>query len=109
MRETLHRLIADTEFPDPGYADFCSKISASIQSGEILVKMGPWRSINAEAAEAITTCGRDVTLEVSSGGVSYRIVIPAGADLHDFADHNGCVCVICLAEAFGYRLSPNLY
>lgn len=36
--------------------------------------------------------------------IGFRVVIPHGEKISRFADENGSVCVVCLAEYYGYVL-----
>ena len=42
-------------------------------------------------------------LEYVGQGIGFRFVIPAKAKISRFADEHGAVCVVCLAEYYGYE------
>ena len=66
--------------------------------------MKPWLRLNAEAAKAIEECKENVTLECTCNDFRFSVEIPADASLQKFVDEHGCVCVVCLAEEFGYEV-----
>ena len=45
----------------------------------------------------------DVTLEYIGFNIGFRVLIPAGSKLSRFADDHGYVCIVCLAEYYGYK------
>ena len=102
-RKALHARIDGAEADDPEHAAFCSRLAERIESGENRVDMGKWISLDARAVSAITSSGMDIILDCEVNGFRFRVVIPAGASLRDLALEDGSVCVVCLAEAFGYQ------
>ena len=71
---------------------------ASAANPDVLLVCGDLVS-NGEYVSAIAASG--VAITITFGGL--RVVIPAGANLRAYADANGSVCVVCIAEAFGYE------
>ena len=98
-RAALHAKIAGAEYADPAHVQFCAMVVDGIRNGQTRVDMGSWMGLDAQIVSAIAASG--VAIAITFGGL--RVVIPAGANLRAYADANGSVCVVCLAEAFGYE------
>ena len=94
-----HEHIASVEYALPAHVQFCAAVADSIRNGETLIDMASWLSLDAQAVSAIEAS--NVAITITFAGM--RVVIPAGASLHPYADRNNSVCLICLAEAFGYE------
>lgn len=102
-RKALHDKIFNVEYSDNDHAKFCEALVKALKEGETVFNMGEWLSLDAEAVAAIEACEKDVTLEYVGQGIGFRFVIPAKAKISRFADEHGAVCVVCLAEYYGYE------
>ena len=102
-RKALHDKIFNVEYSDNDHAKFCEALVKALKEGETVFNMGEWLSLDAEAVAAIEACDKDVTLEYVGQGIGFRFVIPAKAKISRFADEHGAVCVVCLAEYYGYE------
>ncbi len=102
-RKALHDKILKVEYIDVEHEKFCAAIVSALKNGETVFNMGKWLSLNAEAVAAIEDSKTDVTLEYVGQGIGFRVVIPAGSKISRFADEQGSVCVVCLAESYGYE------
>jgi uncharacterized repeat protein (TIGR02543 family) len=102
-REALHDKIFNVEYSDNDHIKFCKAVLKAFEEGETIFNMGEWLSLDADTVAAIESSGKEVTLEYVGQNIGFRLVIPAGAKISHFADEHGAVCVVCLAEYYGYE------
>lgn len=95
--------IFKVEYNDVEHAKYCDTIVAALKKGETIFNMGPWQSLDADAVTAIEESRTDVTIEYIGQGIGFRVVIPAGSEISRFEDDHGTVCIVCLAEYYGYK------
>ena len=91
------------EYSDNDHIKFCKAVLKAFEEGETIFNMGEWLSLDADTVAAIEASGKEVTLEYVGQNIGFRVVIPAGAKISHFADEHGAVCVVCLAEYYGYE------
>ena len=70
--------------------------------------MGSWLTLNGEAVQALMSAKKELTIEFTLQEKLYRTRIPAGADLTPYLQADGSLCILCLAEAFGYESADPL-
>lgn len=102
-RKALHDKIFNVEYSDNDHIKFCKAVLKAFEEGETIFNMGEWLSLDADTVAAIEASGKEVTLEYVGQNIGFRLVIPAGAKISHFADEHGAVCVVCLAEYYGYE------
>ena len=51
---------------------------------------------------------KELTIEFTLQEKLYRTRIPAGADMTPYLQADGSLCILCLAEAFGYESADPL-
>ena len=102
-RKALHDKIFNVEYSDNDHIKFCKAVLKAFEEGETIFNMGEWLSLDADIVAAIEASGKEVTLEYVGQNIGFRVVIPAGAKISHFADEHGAVCVVCLAEYYGYE------
>ena len=102
-RKALHDKIFNVEYSDNDHIKFCKAVLKAFEEGETIFNMGEWLSLDADIVAAIEASGKEVTLEYVGQNIGFRVVIPAGAKISHFADEHGAVCVVCLAEYYGYK------
>lgn len=102
-RKALHDKIFNVEYSDNDHIKFCKAVLKAFEEGETIFNMGEWLSLDADTVAAIEASGKEVTLEYVGQNIGFRVVVPAGAKISHFADEHGAVCVVCLAEYYGYE------
>ena len=102
-RKALHDRILSVEYSDIDHEEYCAAIIAALKNGETVFNMGEWLSLDADAVSAIEASEEDVTLEYVGPSIGFRLVIPHGEKISRFADEHGSVCIVCLAEYYGYE------
>ena len=102
-RKALHEKIYQVEYDDVEHTKYCDAIVSALKKGETIFHMGPWLSLDANAVTAIEESKADVTLEYIGLNIGFRVLIPAGSKISRFADDHGYVCIVCLAEYYGYK------
>ena len=107
-REQVHTQLRDRERNQDTHAQFCAELAEQLKNGKTSIRMGSWLTLNEEAVQALMSAKKELTIEFTLQEKLYRTRIPAGADLTPYLQADGSLCILCLAEAFGYESADSL-
>ena len=107
-REQVHTQLRDRERNQDTHAQFCAELAEQLKNGKTSIRMGSWLTLNGEAVQALMSAKKELTIEFTLQEKLYRTRIPAGADMTPYLQADGSLCILCLAEAFGYESADPL-
>jgi len=102
-REQVHAQLQSREKDQAAHTQFCAELAEQLKDGNTTVQMGPWLTLNGEAVQALMGTEAELIIEFTLQEKLYRTRIPAGTDLTKYLQPDGSLCILCLAEAFGYE------
>ena len=102
-REQVHAQLRSREKDQAAHTHFCAELAEQLKDGNTTVQMGPWLTLNGEAVQALMGTEAELIIEFTLQEKLYRTRIPAGTDLTKYLQPDGSLCILCLAEVFGYE------